>query len=121
FSMRAIARDMNIAHSTVVRLIKKATETGKIEDLKRSGRPRILTQEDEERKIELINSGECETATEVHSKFREYFNSKEKQKLWERVIEIWNEIGWNTINKLYESMSKRIAAIIEAKGGYTEY
>ncbi|CAG8816569.1 5290_t:CDS:2, partial [Cetraspora pellucida] len=69
FSMCAIARDMEIAHLTVIRLIKKANETGKIEDLKRSGRPKALTQEEEERIVELINSGECEIATEVHSKF----------------------------------------------------
>ncbi|CAG8738318.1 29192_t:CDS:1, partial [Racocetra persica] len=47
--------------------------------------------------------------------------SKEKQKLWERVVEIWNEIGFDAINKLYESMPKRIVAVIEAEGGYTNY
>ncbi|CAG8674040.1 4809_t:CDS:1, partial [Dentiscutata heterogama] len=60
FSMRAIARDMGIAHLTISRLIKKASETGKIEDLERSGHPRVLTQEEEERIVELINSGEYE-------------------------------------------------------------
>ncbi|CAG8651474.1 22205_t:CDS:2 [Cetraspora pellucida] len=63
---------MNIAHSTEM-----------IEDLKRSDRPRILTQEKEERIIELINSGECETATEVHSTIL----TQEKE---ERIIELIN-------------------------------
>ncbi|CAG8842662.1 7862_t:CDS:1, partial [Racocetra persica] len=68
-SKRAIARDMGIAYLTVLRLIKKARDTGKIEDLERSGCPKVLTQEEERRIIELINSGECETATEIYSKF----------------------------------------------------
>ncbi|CAG8472424.1 6454_t:CDS:2 [Cetraspora pellucida] len=69
FSICAIARNIKIAHSTIIRLIKKANETGKIEDLKRSGHSKALKQEKEERIVELINFGECETATEVYSKF----------------------------------------------------
>ncbi|CAG8656798.1 12926_t:CDS:2, partial [Racocetra persica] len=69
FSKHAITRDMGIAHSTVLRLIKKASDTGKIEDLERSGHPKALTQEEERRIIKLINSGEYKTATKIHSKF----------------------------------------------------
>ncbi|CAG8730443.1 17562_t:CDS:1, partial [Cetraspora pellucida] len=51
-------------------------ETGKIEDLKRSGCLKSLRQEEEKRIIELINSRECEIATEIYSKFCHETNHK---------------------------------------------
>jgi transposase len=41
--------------------------------------------------------------------------------LWEKLQQVWENIDLSVIDKLYESMPKRIAAVIEAKGGYTTY
>lgn len=41
--------------------------------------------------------------------------------LWERVEKEWNEIESEMIQKLIESMPRRVAAVIRAKGGYTKY
>jgi len=40
--------------------------------------------------------------------------------LWERVQDTWDNIG-AACGKLVESMPSRIAAVLEAKGGYTKY
>jgi transposase len=41
--------------------------------------------------------------------------------LWEREEVEWNEISAETCQKLVESMSRRIKAVIKAKGGHTQY
>jgi len=41
--------------------------------------------------------------------------------LWERVEEEWNNIGAEVCQNLIESMPRRVAAVLKAKGGYTKY
>ena len=41
--------------------------------------------------------------------------------LWERVEEEWNKIDAKVCQNLIESMPRRVAAVLKAKGGYTKY
>jgi len=41
--------------------------------------------------------------------------------LWERIEEEWNKIDVLVYQNLIESMPRRMAAVIKAKGGYTKY
>jgi len=41
--------------------------------------------------------------------------------LWERVEEEWEKIDKEVCQNLIESMPRRVAAVIKAKGGYTKY
>lgn len=41
--------------------------------------------------------------------------------LWERVEEEWNKIDAEVCQNLIESMPRRIAAVLKAKGGHTKY
>lgn len=41
--------------------------------------------------------------------------------LWERVQAIWTNIPIDFLERLYESMPRRISAVIKAKGGLTKY
>jgi hypothetical protein len=41
--------------------------------------------------------------------------------LWERVETEWEKIPVQVCVDLIESMPRRIAAVVEAKGGYTKY
>jgi len=41
--------------------------------------------------------------------------------LWERVEVEWNKIPLQTCIDLIESMPRRVAAVLKAKGGYTKY
>ena len=41
--------------------------------------------------------------------------------LWERVEEEWNKISAEVCQNLIESMPRRAAAVVKAKGGYTMY
>jgi len=41
--------------------------------------------------------------------------------LWERVEKEWNKIGAEVCQNLIESMPRRVAAVLKAKGGYTKY
>ena len=41
--------------------------------------------------------------------------------LWERVVTEWEKIPAQVCMDLVESMPRRIAAVVEAKGGYTKY
>jgi hypothetical protein len=41
--------------------------------------------------------------------------------LWERVEEEWNKIGAEVCQNLIESMPRRVAAVLKAKGGHTKY
>ena len=41
--------------------------------------------------------------------------------LWERVQEEWDKIPVEVCQNLIESMPRRLAAVVKAKGGYTKY
>ena len=41
--------------------------------------------------------------------------------LWERVEEEWNKIDAEVCQNLIESMPRRVAAVLKAKGGHTKY
>ena len=41
--------------------------------------------------------------------------------LWERVEKEWENIKPEVCQRLIESMPRRVAAVIRAKGGYTKY
>lgn len=47
--------------------------------------------------------------------------SKNNDELWDRVVDIWNGLSAEECNKLIDSMPRRIAAVIAAKGGHTKY
>jgi transposase len=40
---------------------------------------------------------------------------------WERAVEVWNNIGPEVCQNLIESVPRRLAAVIKAKGGHTKY
>ncbi len=46
---------------------------------------------------------------------------KNNDELWQRVVEIWNGLEAELCLKLVESMPRRIAAVLAAKGGHTKY
>ena len=55
----------------------------------------------------------------IKCKLQEYdIPPKGVHELWERVAEEWNEIPSEVCQRLIESMPRRIAAVIKAKGGY---
>lgn len=41
--------------------------------------------------------------------------------LWERVVEVWNNIPPEVCQNLIESIPRRLEAVIKAKGGHTKY
>ena len=41
--------------------------------------------------------------------------------LWERIEVEWNKIPKEECQKLIESMPRRVAAVLKAKGGHTKY
>ena len=43
------------------------------------------------------------------------------QELWERIEVEWEKIDAAVCQNLIESMPRRVAAVIKAKGGYTKY
>lgn len=51
------------------------------------------------------------------------FNSPPKgiNELWERITDVWNNISTQTCQNLIESMPRRIADVIKAKGKWTKY
>lgn len=44
-----------------------------------------------------------------------------KEELWERVVQSWEKIHQDVCQKLIESLPRRIAAVIRARGGHTKY
>ena len=44
-----------------------------------------------------------------------------KSVLKERLMEVWWDIGEKMLNRLIESMSERVQAVLAAKGWYTKY
>jgi hypothetical protein len=44
-----------------------------------------------------------------------------KDQLWAALQEEWEKLGQEYLDKLYESMPRRIQALYEARGGYTKY
>ena len=47
--------------------------------------------------------------------------STTKEGLWKRLQELWSSIPSETVANLVSSMPRRVAAVIEAKGGHTKY
>ncbi|KAH7904550.1 hypothetical protein BJ138DRAFT_1018994 [Hygrophoropsis aurantiaca] len=43
------------------------------------------------------------------------------QELWEALVEEWGNIEMDFVRKLYESMPRRVEALLEAKGSHTKY
>lgn len=43
------------------------------------------------------------------------------EELWGALQEEWAKLDINYIRRLYESMPRRVATLIKAKGGYTRY
>ena len=41
--------------------------------------------------------------------------------LWDRVEKEWDATGKEVCQNLIESMRRRVAAVIKAKGGFTKY
>ena len=41
--------------------------------------------------------------------------------LWERIEKEWEKIPASLCQNLIESMPRRVAAVVKAKGGYTKY
>ena len=41
--------------------------------------------------------------------------------MWKRVCETWNSVSQNVLEEFYNSMPRRIAALIKANGGATKY
>jgi len=47
--------------------------------------------------------------------------ARNNDELWERVVEIWNNINEDECMNLIESMPRRVAAVLAAKGSHTKY
>ncbi|CAG8636562.1 8006_t:CDS:2 [Racocetra fulgida] len=60
---------MGISPSTVSKIVKKFKETGKVNNLPRSGYPKIVSSDKEKLICEMIIPGQCETAVNMHAKF----------------------------------------------------
>lgn len=48
-------------------------------------------------------------------------NNQAKQRLCEAAIESWEQLEDDLLNKLIDSMPRRIAAVVSARGWYTKY
>ena len=48
-------------------------------------------------------------------------NQKRVLELWERVQDKWEKIEASVHQGLVESMPRRVAAVLKAKGGHTKY
>ena len=58
----------------------------------------------------------------LKKKFGEYEESANSvTELWERVQEEWEKIPKEECQKLIESMPRRLAAVVRAKGEYNKY
>jgi hypothetical protein len=44
-----------------------------------------------------------------------------KEQLWQALEEEWYNFPMESLQKLYESMPRRITALVKAKGGATKY
>jgi hypothetical protein len=49
------------------------------------------------------------------------FQFKNKEELWDKMQDIWNNIDVDTCIKLIETMPVRIKDTIKAKGGYIDW
>ena len=43
------------------------------------------------------------------------------EEMWKRVCEVWYSVALNVMEELYNSMPRRIAGLIKAKGDETKY
>ena len=58
----------------------------------------------------------------LKKRVRDYKKPAEgKKELWERTQMEWKKISKEKCQELIESMPRRIAAVLKAKGGYTRY
>src|SRR5262249_54109615 len=58
----------------------------------------------------------------VKRRLKEYpTRPKNDDELWDRVVEIWNALDIETCRRLVDSMPRRLAAVIRARGGSTKY
>lgn len=48
-------------------------------------------------------------------------NNQAKQRLCDAAIESWEQLEDDLLNKLIDSMPRRIAAVVSARGWYTKY
>ena len=46
---------------------------------------------------------------------------RSKNKLWDMLQDVWNDIEPSVCTKLIDSMPTRIQAVLDARGGYTRY
>ncbi|CAG8839096.1 20104_t:CDS:1, partial [Racocetra persica] len=60
---------MGISLLTVSKIVKKFKETGKINDLPRSGHSKIFSSDEEKLICEMIIPGQCKIAVDMHAKF----------------------------------------------------
>lgn len=44
-----------------------------------------------------------------------------KSEMWSLIQKAWSEVTQSEIRKLFQSMPRRMEAVIEAKGGHTTY
>ena len=44
-----------------------------------------------------------------------------KKEMWELIQKAWSEVTIEEITNLFESMPRRMEAVIKAKGGHTKY
>ena len=44
-----------------------------------------------------------------------------KDKLWEQIQDVWNDIDLSVCTKLIESMPQRLQDVMKARGGYTRW
>lgn len=49
------------------------------------------------------------------------FKIKSSEDLWNVTLKVWNEIPTKTINDLYESIPRRLKAVVKAKGHHCKY
>lgn len=68
YSSRAIAFRVKVSHSTVLRIKHLKEQTGCLDVLPRSGRPRILTNRHERRIARQLRSGTCSNAIQTQKK-----------------------------------------------------
>lgn len=75
YSIRQVAAQEGIHHSTVSRIRKRSLENGHLNDMPRSGRPRLFLERDERKIVRLVSSGECHTAIDIHRELQLEGNS----------------------------------------------
>ena len=69
-----------------------------------------------------IARAQCHRKYFVHLKTNvSQFNMKSLDDLWNATLKAWNDIPIGTIYNLYESIPRRLKAVLKAKGHHTKY